>query len=108
MPASRTMTITDEDRQLTLLLYLLVRQVASLADCFRHLQRDKAFDAASDDLAGWRAFVRTELSDITHIVKKACEIFDLDFDDVVELGEVRSDEKEAEYRKRHPDVGGWV
>jgi len=99
------MNKNNKDDVLILLFYLLIRQTGSLADCFRHIQKDRLFE--TEQLQGWRAYVQTELGDVTVLVEKTCALFDLDYQETQEIGRRRDAEKAEEYLKRHPG-GLWV
>lgn len=85
----------------TLIFYLLIRQMGGLADCFRHIQRDDSI--LRGDIIGWRGIIQSELSDTLCLVRKACDLFDLDYGETEIMGETRDAEKKREYLARHPE-----
>ncbi len=88
---------------LTVLLLLLIRQISGLADCQRHIITD---DVSDEEFEGYRAFMKTELADVTNLVRRACLVLDLDVVQVTELGWQRDEEKRVSWLRRHPK-GRW-
>ena len=86
--------------KLVLLFFLFVRQTGSIADCLRKMPED-----TTDK--GWIAYIMTELADIAILVKRTCEVLDIDYDEIVKLGFERDAEKKEEYIKRHPGAV-WI
>lgn len=95
----------DKNKVLTLLFYLFIRQMGGLADCFRHILKDGLF--ITGELQGWRGFVQSELADLLALVRKTCDLFELDYKETEIMGQKRDAEKSQEYLKRHPG-GFWV
>lgn len=99
--------MTRDDR-LTLLFYLLNRQTGAIADCLRHIQGNKQGAGYTDKEAkGWIAHIQTELADTSMIVRRMCNILEIDYDSTVVMGVTRDAEKKTEYLQRHPGAY-WV
>ena len=98
----------ERDDKLTLLFYLLNRQTGAIADCLRHIQGDKQGANYTDEEAeGWVAHMQTELADISWIVRRMCNVLDIDYDMTLVMGVFRDAEKCKEYLHRHPGAY-WV
>jgi len=98
----------NRDDKLILLFYLLNRQTGAIADCLRHIQGDKQGANYTDEEAkGWIAHIQTELADTSLIVRRICNVLDLDYDTTLIMGIIRDAEKKGEYLQRHPGAY-WV
>ncbi len=99
---------TTRDDKLTLLFYLLTRQTGAIADCIRHIQGEKKnAECTDEEYSGWIAYMKTELGDATMIIRKMCDVLEIDYDGTVILGIRRDTEKRQEYLERHPGAH-WV
>ena len=95
--------ITRDDK-LTLLYYLFIRQMGAIADCLRHIQGGKQGAMYSDEeINGWIAYTQTELADVSILVRRMCNVLDIDYDSTVVMGIARDEEKRKEYLRRHPE-----
>lgn len=99
---------TTRDDKLTILFYLLNRQTGSIADCLRHIQGDKHGAGYTEEEAkGWIAFMQTELADTSWIVRRLCNVLEIDYNATLIMGVKRDAEKKKEYLERHPGAN-WV
>ncbi|KKN11810.1 hypothetical protein LCGC14_1022630 [marine sediment metagenome] len=84
---------------LTIFLFLMIRQISGLVDCQRHIITDEVSDV---EFEGYKAFMKTELADMTVMVRHFCRALDLDEAAVSELGWQRDEEKRIAWQRRHP------
>jgi len=100
-----TIRPVSKDDKLTLLFYLFVRQMGGLADCLRHIQGGKQnTECDYAEYKAWVAYAKSELADVGNLVRKACDVLDLKYDEVISLGTLRDEEKKKEYLRRHPNA----
>jgi hypothetical protein len=101
---------TEEHEALMLHYNLLVRQLARLSDPILHIIR--LYTRANPDnyqglRNGYSAFAQTEIADIICQSKKILEILGLSFEETVQMGDERYEEKKAEFIKRYPN-DEWI
>lgn len=89
---------------LSVLFFLMVRQTAGLADCLRNLNSE---DKSDEEVAGYIAYMKTELADIIVLVNRFCDALGLNPAEVTKLGWQRDEEKREEWQRRHPGQH-WV
>lgn len=89
---------------LSILFFLMVRQTAGLADCLRNMTFG---DRSGEELAGYTAYMKTELADAVVLISRFCDLLGLDYAEVVDLGWQRDEEKRKEWLRRHPGQR-WV
>ncbi|KKN55153.1 hypothetical protein LCGC14_0585250 [marine sediment metagenome] len=82
----------------------MVRQTAGLADCLRNLSSQ---NRSEEELAGYVAYMKTELADMIVLVNRFCDALGLNPVEVAELGWQRDEEKRKEWQRRHPGQH-WV
>lgn len=80
--------------------YFLTGKIGGIADCVRKIVFRGEWD-------GYQDFVKTELADLSFLVRRFCQVVELDYGEVVRLGAERDAEKKASYERRHPE-SRWV
>lgn len=99
---------TERDEALVLHYMMLTRQMTRLADCIQHILRLRTRDDSDGKLfKGYAAYAQSELSDVFAQGKKICEILGLSFEETVQLGILRDEEKRVEFLNRYP-TESWV
>ncbi|PIX90831.1 MAG: hypothetical protein COZ28_01670 [Candidatus Moranbacteria bacterium CG_4_10_14_3_um_filter_44_15] len=101
---------TEEHEALVLHYNLLVRQLARLFDAILHIIRLHTRATCQNYQSfrnGYKAFAQTEIADIIHQSKKILEILDLSFEETVQMGHERYEEKKREFIKRYPN-DKWI
>lgn len=102
----------ERDEQLVVHYIMLTRQLTRLADCIFHIirlatQLDGRHGSADLDFRGYKAYAQTEIADVICQAKRLCDILELNFGETVKMGDIRDEEKKAEYLKNHPN-DKWV
>jgi hypothetical protein len=85
---------------------MLSRELANLSKCLLHIIRlpARAEGEKYDSLLiGYKAHAQTELGDIIHKIKRLCAVLGLSFEETVQLGNERGEEKEKQFSKRYPE-----
>lgn len=86
---------TEEDEMLVFKTLMLNRQTTSTITCILHIIRRHQKE-------GYKHYIATEFSDIIHQIKEISVILGIDYYGLEKLGDERSKEKEAEFKKRYP------
>jgi hypothetical protein len=103
---------TEMHEAIMLHYMLLVRQLARLSDSLLHIIRmhtrvEQGSVKAVQFFKGYSAHAQTELADIICQSKKICETLSLDFNETMEMGDIRYEEKMKEFLKRYPN-DQWI
>jgi len=101
----RLYIFNERDEKLLLQYLLLTRQITGLADCFQHIIRlgnKPDNETTRQKFRAYILFSQTELSDTIAQVEKLCDLLGLDFNETIEMGRKRQEEKKQDYLKRNP------
>lgn len=92
---------TTQQRDDAILLFLLFnRQTGTIADCVRHI-------AFYHEWEGYADYMKTELADLSFLIKRMCHVMEFDYEEVAQLGTDRDEEKKRLYLELHPRAR-WV
>jgi hypothetical protein len=103
---------TEIHEAIVLHYIILVRQLARLSDSLLHIIRmhtrvEQGSVKATQCFKGYSAHAQTEIADILCQSKKICEILGLDFNETMEMGDTRYEEKMKEFLAKYPK-DNWI
>lgn len=106
--------ITTKKAEKLLLHYtMLTRQITAISDCLIHIIRlnqthqPQKHKGQTLDIKGFKSYIQTEIADITTYCQKICNDLNINFEETLQLGQQREQEKKKEFTKKHPQEH-WI